>query len=686
MGKKTNVIDNNIRTMLSEEVPFRFLSPAQREALLENLTLAAFGKGETVFKQGEESDDVFLLAVGLVEISDPSVDPPQRISRIVEGRYFGERASLFDEPRDYSAIALESSQVYILPGHYFLNLIHTSRSFAQSMGTILRDRQGIFSAFDTFSAELMRGISLGTIDIRTLLPLYQELEPALHPGSKDTTLNTEALGYAVSRLPRNVTRNFVYFLTDDLPFEFSQPDKIFLAVPSEARRRNIWEMLPGKSMVLLRSGLSDLIDFITCLCVYSVEARKIRKHIGDPDSLLSLTERLDMLDHDGRPCDFSDLPFSKAELHGLQSVWPGEVPIRIRQIALHREALSVDISRQTQSYNSRRTDIWTYQVSNATRQLIGFDPSDLPGDLRVHIISSNTHSVTNCLNPFLIEYSDEIIEWARHQGHADAGQLWRDSQDMVYSVARDYMLSNPEMAMEHVRDEDWGILRLRETVSTGIQVQLIDLKKLRGYALDPALSYLPDDPRALIINIDYAFGEQAEEIIRNLIMLFGCNVGSINVLGKAGSLVGSRGDILAPTAFIEQTTDSFYPFAESVVCSYPDLGQRIPERTIHRGPLLTVAGTLLQNRQMLNFYRHVWSCVGLEMEGSYYFRQIVESEQLGVIPSDIPMRFLYYVSDLPLNRKADLSAHLSSEEGIPPLYAITRQIISDIFNQERARL
>ena len=56
------------------------------------------------------------------------------------------------------------------------------------------------------------------------------------------------------------------------------------------------------------------------------------------------------------------------------------------------------------------------------------------------------------------------------------------------------------------------------------------------------------------------------------------------------------------------------------------------------------------------------------------------------LSADIPIRFLYYVSDLPLDRTAGLSAHLSSIEGIPPLYAITRQIISDIFNQERARI
>ncbi len=55
---------------------------------------------------------------------------------------------------------------------------------------------------------------------------------------------------------------------------------------------------------------------------------------------------------------------------------------------------------------------------------------------------------------------------------------------------------------------------------------------------------------------------------------------------------------------------------------------------------------------------------------------------LEVVPSDVRMRFLYYVSDLPLLRSANLSSRLFAAEDIPPLYGITRQIIHDIFTQE----
>ena len=42
------------------------------------------------------------------------------------------------------------------------------------------------------------------------------------------------------------------------------------------------------------------------------------------------------------------------------------------------------------------------------------------------------------------------------------------------------------------------------------------------------------------------------------------------------------------------------------------LALALPERRILEGPLLTVAGTLLQNRAMLQFYRRVWALLARE--------------------------------------------------------------------------
>jgi hypothetical protein len=115
------------------------------------------------------------------------------------------------------------------------------------------------------------------------------------------------------------------------------------------------------------------------------------------------------------------------------------------------------------------------------------------------------------------------------------------------------------------------------------------------------------------------------------------------------------------------------------------LRRRLPGRGVYQGPLLTAVGTLLQNRMLLNFYRRLWRCVGLEMEGFFYYRHIRKATQLGVIPAGLPLRFLYYVSDLPLEAGVTLSEPLRASEGIPPLYAITREILSSIFEQETAQ-
>ena len=684
-----------------EIIPFRFLAISDRNVLRNSIAERRFPAGRVIYRSGDNDSDMFLLVEGLVETIDTTTESELRINRIEPGHYFGERAALFGMPREFTLRAVEDSVVFAISGDFFLGLLHSSRAFAQAFGTILREKQGIFDAFDRFSSELSLGISEGSIDIRRLLPFYRLLEPALHPGANAKELDFDALRYAVSRLPANVTRTFVYLLSDELPLEFSDPDKTFRSISTEARRRNIWEMLPGKNMVLLRTRISDLFDFVTCLCVYSVEAVKIRKRMGDSEVLTDLIRRYEGRTprHEGYVAtdttdDLEGLPFTDEERRGLATVWPDHALEVLRGIAFHREAVHIDVRRQIHTYNSRRTDLWTKQISGATRDLIGCDPGDLPATVRVHVISSNTHSVTNCLNPFYTERMGDILSWSEEVSHPATSGTWVNPMDLCYAAGGDYISSHPEIYSDYSREINAGTVRLVETVSTGIEVQLVDLSRLSGHSIDPALPSTPVDAAGpngakdagtdLLVNIDYAFGEQAEEIIRNLILLFGTRLKSINVLGKAGALIGSRGDILVPTAFIEQSSDNFYPFGERVRCDLSALEALAPGSQVHSGPLLTVSGTLLQNSTMLHFYRHIWDCIGLEMEGSYYYRQILESQQLEVIGGDIPLRFLYYVSDLPLSRAEDLSISLSPVEGIPPLYAITRQILAEIFKQEQA--
>ena len=673
--------------LIERVIPFRFLGESERRALAERLEYRSFAPGDVIIRQGDRDREVYLLERGTVSIVSPREPQqngaPRRITSVDPGHYFGEWEPLFETGRTYDARADGEVEAFCVSGDYFLELVNSSPALAQGLGTLLRDRQGVFAAFDRFKAELIREVTQGHIIIEKLLRLYRNLEPALHAGIMDETrLDIAALSYSVRRLPENITRTFALLFTDELTGAYADPDAYFPSVPSAARRREVWEMLPGKNLVLIRNGLSDLFDLVTCLCTYSIEAEKLRKRLNTSANLKRISQYLREAESDDRAF-LAQLPFSEEEVDGLCRLWPGEAVKRVFDVLRHREMFSVDVRRRVNTYNSRRAELWTAQVAAATRRHIGYDPSCLPDDVEVHIISSNTHSVTNCLNPWYRRHGAELLDWGRSHRQEIVETGWENDDDLRYALARDYFTDNPKAAEESRRiGAEHGIMRLESTASTGIQVQLIDATQLSAEGLDPGIGPPVRGGRScFIVNIDYAFGEQAEHIMRNLLMLFGRNVASINFLGKAGALVGRRGDVLRPTAFIEQSSDLFQPIPSDAE-SHRRLERRLGTRHVHSGPMLTVEGTLLQNRLMLHFYRRIWGCTGLEMEGTFYYRQVLESTQLGVIRPDVAMRFFYYVSDLPLSPHGSLSSRLQLSEGVPPLYAITRHILDEVFRDD----
>ncbi len=688
--------------LLQQVHPFRFLRRRQRLDLVEILVEGRYQPGDIVYRRHDADQSVFIVASGTVEVFDPRRTPDDLVTVIRTNHFFGEWEAVFQEPRIYSVRARTACTCYSIPGEVFRKLLQDSPTFAQGFGSILQDNQGIFAGFERFRTQLIHEAGEGRVDIGRLLPLYRELLPALHPGvSEPRKLDVSALQYAVRRLPDNVTGTFAFLLVDELTEPFEGADTDFPAVVSAARRRDVWEVLPGKDLVLLRAGDSDLIDFVTALCLYAVEARKIRERITRDGALHSLdryvrstadevssTDVVDSADtiEDARRF-LNTLAFSSREVNGLTAIWGADAPRRVSEITRHREMFSINVRRRERNYNVRRSELWTAEIARMTQKLTGFDPGDMPNERGFHIISSNTHSVTNCLNPWVAENAAAVMNWARSVGHAMVRDPWNREPDLVYALLPDYFTAHPDdRGKFRSAADETGQYRLDYTASTGIQVQLIDLSRVRG-AIDPYIRPFSESPGGTtdcIVNIDYAFGEQAAHMIRNLLMLFGENIRSVNFLGKAGALVGSRGDILVPTAFIEQHSDLFQPLplrdtvdGRGLQC-VDRLRDRFPEGSVYEGPLLTVDGTLLQNRQMLSFYQQFWDVIGIEMEGTHYYRGIVESGQLGVIKRDVNFRFLYYVSDLPLQSHSNLALPLKRSEGVPPLYAITRHILDEI--------
>jgi len=152
-------------------------------------------------------------------------------------------------------------------------------------------------------------------------------------------------------------------------------------------------------------------------------------------------------------------------------------------------------------------------------------------------------------------------------------------------------------------------------------------------------------------------------------------------MGKAGGLTGRRGDIIVADYLVHQEGDEQTLIDNTGVDR--DALKTLSGRTVHSGGVLTVLGTLLQDTRLLNFYKKLYGCVSLEMEGSFYARELRRYKKAGLLSNDVQLRFLYYVSDTPLStdQTETLSSDMSLAEVIPPQYAVTRALLYPVLSE-----
>ncbi|HOY13415.1 MAG TPA: hypothetical protein PLY70_09755, partial [Saprospiraceae bacterium] len=236
---------------------------------------------------------------------------------------------------------------------------------------------------------------------------------------------------------------------------------------------------------------------------------------------------------------------------------------------------------------------------------------------------------------------------------------------------------------------DHGMERIDDIAGTNIPVQIFDLSKLNPHILPAELSWKKgkgDDIPVLIV-MDYAFGEQAYETMDELLKPFDkkaskipINIQSINIMGKAGILIGHKGDIMIPTAHVFEGSTDNYPLDNKIdMSSLENKGLMVT-----KGPMISVLGTSLQNRTILKYFMESsWGMVGLEMEGAHYQKAIqVASKIRHSIDENVTLRYAYYASDNPLETGSTLASGSLGLDGVKPTYLITTSMLNSIFAQQ----
>jgi hypothetical protein len=259
----------------------------------------------------------------------------------------------------------------------------------------------------------------------------------------------------------------------------------------------------------------------------------------------------------------------------------------------------------------------------------------------------------------------------------------------------DYKLYGDISDKKELRDKvskyalEEGMIYINDKSGSNIDVQIIDLSKtnLKNTPFND-IKYGGDD---VIMVFDYAFGEQAYEVMDELLRpyehkgeVYMMKVKSVSIMGKAGILNGGKGDIMIPTSHIFEGTADNYSFENALKLN--DFND--DELKAFEGSMITVLGTSLQNRDILSYFMNTsWKAIGLEMEGAHYQKAIqVASKIRHHIAPDLFVCYAYYASDNPLETGSTLSSGGLGLTGVKPTYLITLRILEKILHSGKKEI
>jgi hypothetical protein len=526
---------------------------------------------------------------------------------------------------------------------------------------------------------------LGGQSGQTLESALRTLSPEIYGSMNDPrTIELKGLEYIMDRLPKGIEHcsRFVMTVEDDL--EGTSFEKL---VPPK-RRRVSYRVSENEMSFVVTTGLSEIYDILTHLTFLYIEAKHIYKKTRD-ETGVPIREWQQFENDLLREPDMSSTELEKA-------IWNLSI---ILGRTYHETRETYDYFQEAKDKLKSNNGLFriVYSLGNLIEReikqndhlVVHFRPSLIDQimhqicgkkwaaavkdklcelgleDRPVHIISANLHSVVNLL------YGYNAVMYEENKQYA------QDICNFILEI-RD--------KNEHVRSfaVNHGLCEIEDRSGAQINVQIIDTSGLKDINFHPGIkinSGLFISQLPVLIVMDYAFGFQAFELLDELLQPWEIddatrtlNVQSVSVMGKAGILPGDKGDIMLATAHVLEGQAHNYIIENDL--SREDFDDTV---NIFTGPIITVLGTSLQNREILEmFHTTSWKAVGLEMEGGHYQRAISAAIIRDHIPKDVRVRYAYYASDNPIKSGHTLAAGPMGTEGIRPTYLITKAILEKI--------
>jgi hypothetical protein len=518
----------------------------------------------------------------------------------------------------------------------------------------------------------------------TLREALLSLRPEIYGSIADEKVELNGLLYVIERLPIGIEECRFINLTSDEGYSRSH----FKAIVPPKRKRNCYRIDEEQMNVEITRGRSDIYDILTHLTFIFIESHKIKNAVLLDDSgeltrdwykleqAVLQTKKLTQIEKEKAVSHMSHiLGRSFAEVLDIYDAFAiAEKPDRFLHVIYWLGKLALEEVLQ----NNKRTitfspilrerlghhihgEIW---ATNIKEVLLANGLLGRP----IHIISANMHSVMNSI------FATTVLK-----------TKFKDKTDMFIFEELSRSGADEVRSKVEVVAKECGMISLPDASGTNIDVQIFDTAKIDWKKTAFPKAKIEKDAPVIIV-MDYAFGEQAYETIDELLKPYHpkneekilLNVESVSIMGKAGILQGGKGDIMIPSAHINEGTADNYSFVNELTAEMFE-GNDI---AVFAGPMVSVLGTSLQNKDLLKFFHDsTWGVIGLEMEGAYYQKAIQSASKIRKsINPDVKVRYAYYASDNPLETGSTLASGGLGTTGVKPTYLITIKILEQIFN------
>lgn len=119
--------------IVNEEIPdlWKVLLPEQKRIIAEKLVLQQYKKGQIIYAEGEEPENLWILLKGKVKKYKSGIGDRVQILRLYRPvQYFGHRAYFANEPYVSSAAAFEQSTIGVIPMNIVEDLIRQNNEVA----------------------------------------------------------------------------------------------------------------------------------------------------------------------------------------------------------------------------------------------------------------------------------------------------------------------------------------------------------------------------------------------------------------------------------------------------------------------------------------------------------------------------------------------------------------------------